>query len=256
MKIRPSNIAAIGMLGLFLLVQPGIASAATIKVLCSNGIRAAMEELTPQFERLTKHKVEITFGVSALLERQIEAGESFDLAVLTPPLIELLVKRGKIAPDSGTVLARTGEGIAVRAGAPRPEIGTTEALKRTLLNSKSITFAKEGASGLYFADLVQRLGLADALKSKFKITANGAEAGALVARGEAELGVLPVSEILAVPGVEVLGTFPAEIQDYVVMEAGVASGSAQNAAAKQFIQFLTAPAAAPVLKKKGMEAGR
>jgi molybdate transport system substrate-binding protein len=168
-------------------------------------------------------------------------------------LIDDLIKQGKIAGDTRTTLARSGMALAIRAGAPRPDIRTTDALKRTLLASKSIAYAREGASGVFFAELVQKLDLAEALKPKIKLTTTGAEVGEAVARGEAALGVLPVSEILPVAGAEVLGTFPADVQGYVVMVAGVSPSAAQTAAAKELITFLTAPAALPVIKKKGME---
>jgi molybdate transport system substrate-binding protein len=221
----------------------------------SNGIKAVMQELVPRFEQATRHKVTVRFGLSAALKRQIEAGEPFDIAILTPPLIDDLIKQGKIAGDTRATLARSGMALAIRAGAAKPDIRTTDALKRTLLASKSISYAREGAGGVFFAELVQKLDLADALKSKIKLTTTGEEVGASVARGEAELGVLPASEILTLPGVEVLGPFPGEVRGYVVMVAGVSPGAAQSAAAKELINFVMAPAALPVIKKRGMERG-
>lgn len=253
MSIRRTGLAAFGLLILITLTQSSVASAAEIRVLCSSGIQAVMEELVPQFEQATKHKVVVTYGLSAALKQRVEAGEPFDIAVLTPPLIDDLISRGKIAGDTRTVLARSGMALAIRVGAPKPDIRTTDALKRTLLESQSIAYAKEGASGVFFTELVQRLGLADGLKSKVKLTTTGQEVGASVARGDAQLGVLPVSEILPVRGVEVLGTFPADVQGYVVMVAGVSSGTTQGAAARELITFLVAPAALPVMKKRGME---
>lgn len=228
MKIKPTALVLAGLVTLIVLEHPSVASAAEIKVLCSNGIRAVMEELVPQFEQATKHKVMVSYGVAAVLKRQIEAGEPFDIAILTPPLIDDLIK---------------------------PDIRTTDALKRTLLASKSITYAREGASSVFFTELVQKLDLVDALKPKIKLTTTGADVGASVARGEAEFGVLPVSEILPVHGVEVLGTFPANVQGYLVMTAGVSSNAGQSSAAKEVIKFLMAPAALPVIKKRGMERG-
>ena len=253
MSSKRARLAAVGFVILAMLAQPGVARAAEIKVLCSNGIKAVMEELIPQFERATKHKVLITYGLSAALKRQIEAGEPFDMAVLTPALVDDLIKQGRIAGDTRTVLARAGMAIMIRAGASRPDIRTTDALKRTLLASKSIAFAREGAGGVFFADLQQRLGIAEALTSKLKPTTTGVEVGAAVARGDAELGVLPLSEVLTFHGVELLGTFPAEVQGYAVMVAGASAGSRQSAVAKELMKFVTAPAALPVIKKKGME---
>jgi molybdate transport system substrate-binding protein len=253
MNITPKVLVLAGLVTLTALARPGVAEAAEIKVLCSNGIKTVMEELVPQFEQATKHKVTVSFGVSAVLKRQIEAGEPFDVAVLTPPLIDDLVKQGKIAGSSRTTLARSGIALAIRTGATKPDIRTVDALKRTLLASTSITYAREGAGSVFFAELVRKLDLADALKSKIKPANTGVDVGASVARGEADLGVLPVSEILPLRGVEVLGTFPAEVRGYLVMVAGMSPGTSQSAASKELVKFLTAPAALPVLKKRGME---
>jgi molybdate transport system substrate-binding protein len=255
MKINRILSVVVG-LGLWVvLAQAGRADAAEIKVLCSNGLKAVMEELVPQFEQRTKHKVVVTFGLSAALKRQIEAGEAFDVAVLTPPLVDDLIKQGTIAAETRTVIARSGLGIAIRAGGRKPDISTAEAFKRTLLDAKSITYAREGASGAYFAGLMERLGIAQDLKSKIRPAATAEQVGTAVTRGEVELGVLPVSEILPIPGAELLATFPAEVQGYIVMTAGVGASARQGNAARDLIKFLTAPAVLPVLKAKGMEPG-
>jgi molybdate transport system substrate-binding protein len=253
MGIKRRRLVAVGLVILAMLAQSGVARAAEIRVLCSNGIKAVMEELIPQFEQATKHKVLITFGLSAALKRQIEAGEAFDMAVLTPALVDDLITQGKIEGGTRTELARAGMAIMIRAGASRPDIRTTDALTRALLASKSIAYAREGAGGVFFADLAQRLGIADTLKSKIRPTTTGVEVGAAVARGDAELGVLPLSEVLTFQGVEALGTFPAEVQGYAVMVAGASAGTRQRAAAKELMDFVTAPAALSVIKKKGME---
>jgi molybdate transport system substrate-binding protein len=255
MNIKPATLVLAAFVAPTVLAPPSVASAAEIKVLCSNGIKAVMEELIPQFEQATKHTIIIRYGLSAVLKRQIEAGEPFDLAVVTPPLIDDLIKQGKIAGDTRATLARSGMALAIRSSTAKPDIRTTDALKRTLLASTSISYAREGASGVFFTELIQRLDLVEALKSKIKLTTTGEEVGASVARGETEFGVLPVSEILPVLGVEVLGTFPTDVQGYVVMVAGVSPNAAQSAAAKELIRFLTAPAALPVIKKRGMERG-
>lgn len=245
---------AVALVTVLVFAQSNV-SAAQIRILCSNGIRAVMEELVPQFEQATKHQVAITYGLAAALKRQIDAGERFDVAVLTPPLIDELIKTGRIAGDSRAIIARSGMGLAIRAGAPKPDIRTTDALTRTLTESKSIAYAREGAAGVFFTGLIERLGLAARLKPMLEPTTTGQEVGAAVARGDAELGVLPVSEILPVREIELLGTFPADIQGYAVMVAGVGAGAAQNAAARELIRFLMAPSALPVIKKKGMERG-
>jgi molybdate transport system substrate-binding protein len=241
-----------GMMALAALAESQRVSAAGISVLCSNGIKAVMEELVPQFERASGHSVSIRYGVSTLLKREIDAGQSFDVAVLTPQLIDDLVRQGTITADTRTPLARSGMGLAIRPGSAKPDISTTEALKRTLLSS-SIAYAREGAGGLFFTELAKRLEIADALQSKTRLTTTGEEVGESVARGDAAVGVLPLSEILSLRGVEVLGPFPPDVQGYMVMVAGVSSRAAERTAARALITFLTAPAAMPVMRKRGME---
>jgi molybdate transport system substrate-binding protein len=253
MKMNRSFITAIGIASLILLTQAGAARAAEIKVLCSNGFQAVMQELVPQFERATKHKVVVSYGLAARLKQQIEGGDVFDLAILTPAAIDDLIKAGKVAADSRTTLARSGLAIAIRPGARKPDIATAEAFKRALLDAKSIAYAKEGASGVAFAALIQRLGIAGDLKDKSRLTASGEEVSQAVIRGDAEFGVLPLSEILPVRGVELLGTFPKDVQSYIVMVAGAGASATQSRAASDLIAFLTAPAALPVIKAKGME---
>jgi len=230
-------------------------SAAEIKVLASNGVREALLELTPAFERETGNKLVITFGLAAALKRQIEAGEAFDLAILTSAGIEDLAKQGKVDATSRAAIARSGVGIGIKKGAPRPDIGTPDAFKRTLLSAKSITWAKEGQSGIYFAGLLERIGIAEQIKPKAVVAPSGAVVGKLVAAGEVELGVILVNELMAAPGVEVLGPLPAELRNYTVFHAGVGVGSKDSSAAKALIKFLTTPAAGAVFKKKGQEAG-
>ena len=251
----PMRWALAGLVTLTMIAPTSIAMAGEVRVLCSNGMKAAMVDLVPRFERATKHTVAIDYGVSADLKRQIENGAPFDLAILTPALIDELIAQGRIAPDTRVTLARSSMALAIRAGTPKPDIRTTDALTRVLRSSTSISYAREGASSVFFAQLVQRLNLAEALTSTTRLTATGAEAAASVARGEAQLAVLPVSEILPVAGVEVLGTFPEDVRGYLVMVAGTSAGAVQNAAARELITFLTAPAARPVLEKKGMEPG-
>lgn len=242
-------------LGLALIVfHAGAVEAAEIKVLCSTALRTVMQELVPQFERATGHHVVVEYGVSAALQRRVEAGEPFDAIFLTVRQLDALVQGGKIAPGTRTPIARSGMGIAIHAGTAKPDITTIDALTRTLLAAKSIAFAKEGASGIYFTALAKQLGIAE--KLKVKSTDTGDEVGEAVASGSAELGILPVSEILPVKGVELLGEFPKDVQDYAVSVGGVGVAAKQPASANELIKFLTAPSAAPVIKKKGMEPTR
>jgi molybdate transport system substrate-binding protein len=229
--------------------------AADIKVLCSNGFQAVMVEVGPQYEKATGHKLVVSYGLAAVLGAQIEGGETFDLAILAPPQIDGLIKQRKIAADSRTVLAKSGMGVMVRAGAPKPDVSTVEAFKRTLLGAKSIAFPPQGQSGIYLVGLIERLGLTEALKDKLKRIANGPLTGETVAKGEAEIGITPIGELLAVKGVSLVGPLPAEVQNYIVQTAGVSAAPAQGAAARDFLKFLAAPENVPVIVEKGMEPG-
>ena len=200
---------------------PSLAHTAQITVLCSNGLRAVLSEVAPQFEQASGNQLVISYSVSAELKKRIEAGEPFDVAILTPPLIDQLIAQGTLAANTRTIVARSGIGIAVRRGARKPDLRTVEALKAALISSRSIAFAKEGASGLFFAALVNRLALSEQLTPKFKPTLTGEDVSRAVANGDAELGVQPLSEILSVPGVELAGSLPATVQDYAVMVAAV-----------------------------------
>ena len=247
------NLKSLAATAALLAVAP--AHAADIKVLASNGVKSALEELAPAFERDSGNKLVIAFGLAAALKRQIEAGEAFDVAILTSAGIEDLAKQGKIDGASRASIARSGVGIGIKKGGPRPDIGTSDALKRTLLAAKSITWAKEGQSGIYFAGLLEKIGIAEQMKPKVVPAASGVEVGKLVAGGQVELGVILVNELMAAPGVEVLGPLPAELQNYTVFHAGVGAGSKDSSAAKALIKFLTAPSAGAVFKAKGQEPG-
>jgi molybdate transport system substrate-binding protein len=254
--MRFNSLAAAAALAMAATIAaPGDGRTAEIKVLCSNGFQAVMAEVGPEYEKATGHKLVISYGLAAVLGRQIEAGESFDLAILAPPQIDGLIKQNKIAADSRRVLARSGMGVMVRAGAPKPDISTVDAFKRTLVGAKSIAFPPQGQSGIYLVGLIERLGLTAALKDKLKPIANGPLTGETVAKGEAEIGITPIGELLAVKGVSLVGPLPPEVQNYIVQTAGINPGAAQGAAARDFLKFLAAPENIPVIIEKGMEPG-
>jgi molybdate transport system substrate-binding protein len=243
-------------LGLVFVVIPGqarVAEADDIAVLCSNGLKAVVETLAPKFERETNHHVVVKYGLAALLKQRIEEGEAFDVAVVTPAVIDDLIAHGRISIDTRTTIARSGLALEIRAGAPKPDLSTVDAFKRALLGARAIAYAKEGASGVAFAAIIQRLGIADELKARSRLTTTGEEVSAAVIGGDVEFGVLPLSEILPVRGAEVGGQFPADVQSYVVMVGGVNATSRRAGVSREFIRYLTAPAALPVIKAKGME---
>ena len=229
--------------------------AAEIKLICSNGYHAVIDVLGPQYEKATGHKLVVTYGLAAALGKEIEGGAPFDVAILAPPQIDALVKQGKITAATRTVLARSGMGVMVRSGAAKPDVSTLDAFKNTLLAAKSIAFPPGGQSGIYLVGLIDRLGLTGALKDKLKPIASGPLTGETVAKGEAEIGITPIGELLAVEGVTLVGPLPQEVQNYIVQVAGISADSAHDAAARDFLAFLAAPEHRALIVEKGMEPG-
>ena len=232
----------------------GMANAAEIKVLGSPAVKEAYVELIPAFEKASEHKVAITWAGTVDINNRIQAGETTDLVVIAANSLDGMIKQGKIVAGSRVDLAKSGVGMAVRAGAPKPDIGSVDAFKRTLLAAKSIGYST-GPSGVYLAGLFQRLGIADEIKPKLKQIAPGLPVGELIARGEAEIGFQQVPELIHFPGVDLVGPLPAAIQEITVFSGGIHVGAKEVEGAKALVKFLTSPAAVPVLKKTGMEPG-
>ena len=237
---------------LLVLPHTTVAAADDLTVLCSNGLQAVLTDLTPKFESTTHNKLTVTYGLAASLGQRIKGGEPFDVAFLTPAVVDYLVAAGKIARDTRTIVARSGLALAIKTGSKKPDVGTSDAFTRALLNAKGIAYAKEGASGVLFAALIQRLGIAGDLQSKSRLTSSGEDVSQAVLKGDVEFGVLPLSEILPVKGEEPI-VFPADVQQYIVMVGGVNAASRNAGAARELIKYVTSPAALPVLKAKGME---
>jgi molybdate transport system substrate-binding protein len=236
------------------LLLPGVAGAVEIKVLSTQAPEEAYRELVPQFEKVSGHKVTTIFTGTLDVQKRIAAGETYDLIIMAGPAIDDFIKAGKIVAGSRIDIARSGVGVGVRAGAPKPDISTTEAFKKALLAAKSIGYST-GPSGVYVTKLFQRLGIADEIKGKLKQTPTGIFVGSLVASGEAEIGVQQVSEMSHFPGVDYVGPLPKDIQEITVFSSGTQVGSKQTDAANAWIKFLTAPAAAPAFKARGLEPG-
>jgi molybdate transport system substrate-binding protein len=237
------------------ILTAGAAEAAEVKVLASNAVKTALEELAPRFEKGNEHKLTFTFNAAAALKTEIEKGAQFDLAILTAPAVDDLIKQGKLVAATRADIARSGAGVAIKKGAPKPDISTTEAFKRTLLDAKSIGYVEQGATGIYLKGLFERLGIADQLKAKTKLLPPSNPAAHAVANGEAEIGMTQISEILPYAGAELVGPLPAAIQLYSVFPAAVGSAAREPDAAKALIKFLQTPAAAAVLKAKGLGPG-
>jgi molybdate transport system substrate-binding protein len=221
-------------------------------VLSGNGARAAVVELAARFERASGHKVTVEFAVNPETKAKIEAGQPFDVAILNPPVLDALIKQGRIVADTRAVIGRAGIGVGIREGAPRPDIATVDAFKRTLLSAKAVAYPGEGASGKYFASLVERLGIAAEMKPRMKPMP--AEYNVeVVATGEADLVVVVASRISGVRGVQLVGGIPQELQTWIGFTAGVGSAAKEPQAARSMLRFFTAPEAAAVLKAAGVE---
>jgi molybdate transport system substrate-binding protein len=233
-------------------LQTTAAAAEEIRVLSSVGIKAVVDELVPQFEKATKHKVTATFDLASTLKTKIEGGAPFDVAILTPPLIDDLIAKGLVTSASRTPIARVGLGLMIKSGAKKPDVSSIDAFRRTLLDAKSITYASAGASGVAFLAIVEKMGITPQIKVKAKPVASGEDVNTNITGGVADLAVLPVSEILPVKGAELGGLFPAEVQTYVVMAAGASAKTPGNGA-NEFVSFLMSPANDGVIKVKGME---
>jgi molybdate transport system substrate-binding protein len=253
MRMKPALIA--GKLFALAIFAAGAANAAEIKVFASNALKTALEELAPQFEKATEHKLTFNFNAAAMLKAEIEKGAAFDLAILGGPAADDLIKQGKLVAATRTEIARSVAGLAVKKGSPKPDISTTEAFKHALIDAKSICYVEQGATGIYLTGLLERLGIAEQLKAKTKLLPPSNPAAHAVANGEAEIGMTQISEILPYAGAELVGPLPAEIGLYSVYPAAVGAGAKEPDAAKALIKFLAAPAAIPVFRSKGLEPG-
>ena len=234
----------------------GTVQAAEIKLMSSGGMRVALIALTPAFERVTKHKIAATYGAPGTIRDRVLAGESMDVLVFPDAGLDALAKQGKIVSGSKVILARSGMGVAVRAGAPKPDISTPDALKRALLAAKSIVYtnpALGSPSGVHFAKVLERLGIAEEMEAKSRLHDGTSFNAELVARGEIELAIQQISEIVPVKGVELAGPLPGDLQLTAVFAIGIGAAAEEQVAAHEFIKFLTSPAAAAVIRATGME---
>jgi molybdate transport system substrate-binding protein len=243
---------------LTLLSHARLAEAAEITVLSAWGIMAVMEDLGPKFERASGHKLVLRFDGFTTVVKRVQGGESADVVVIPQQGIDSFVNSGKAAAGNVTVIARSGIGVVVRKGTPKPDISSSEALKRALLTAKSIAYPNPelgGPTGIHFDKMLDRLGIGNEMKPKtvFPKTPGGAEVGGLVARGEAEIGVHQVQELMPVAGIEMVGLLPADLQNTYVFSAAVMAGAKDIGASKALIDFLRTPEAAVVIKAKGME---
>ena len=224
----------------------------TLNLCSGNGMSASFRELMPQFERAHNCTVAMHFEPGQILQREIKAGKIFDLGVMGKTAMDQLAKDGDVIAESVRVLTRNGIGVGVLKGAPKPDLSSVESFKRALLNAKSVAYTSEGASGIYFAGLIEKLGIADAIKAKAKTQPGGLVAD-LVVKGSAEIAVQQIPEILAVAGADYAGPIPAEIQQISVNAGGVFVKSPQRVLAQALLDFLRSAEAAKVFRARGLE---
>ncbi|HTE96863.1 MAG TPA: substrate-binding domain-containing protein [Bradyrhizobium sp.] len=230
-----------------------MASAAEIKVLSSPPLRTVIEELAPRFERATNYKLVIKTGAVKDLKQQIDAGTAFDVAILTPSLINALVEDGKIAAAGLASIARSGLGVVVRAGGHCPDVDSVDAFKRALLGAKSVMYASGSAVMAHIEHTFARLGIADEIRAKSKMLAAGGYIAKAIAAGTAELGLTTIPVILETREAKFVGPFPPELQFYVDLSGGVSTGSRQPDCAQALIRHLMAAEATQVFHAKGLE---
>jgi len=230
------------------------AHAAEIKVIASAAVREACLDLVRSFEKSSGHKVTTIWAGTESITKRISGGEVVDIVIIAAPNIDKLISEGKLVAGSRVDIAKSGVGLAVRAGLPKPDISSSEAVKKAVLAAKSVAYSS-GPSGFYVADLFKKMGIADQIKEKVKQTPSGVQVGEVVARGEADLGFQQVSELLHVKGINYLGPLPADIQHITVFSAGLHTAAPAPDAAKALVKFLTAPEAGPIIRKTGMEPG-
>jgi molybdate transport system substrate-binding protein len=244
-------------LALFLSSQTAVADAAALNVYSTVAMRGALEELVPQFQKESGQTLTLKWGTAAMLTKRIEGGEPADVAILTRANIDTLGKNGNILAGTDVTLAQSSIAVAIKLGAHKPDISSPEALKETLQKAKSIAYsdpAAGGASGVYFAAVLERLGIAEEIKTKIKYPPTGGNAATLVATGEAELAVQQKPEIMNVAGVDVVGPLPGDLNKVTIFAAAVTASSKNADAGRAFLKFLQSPEAAKVFKASGFDA--
>src|SRR5215471_3319714 len=250
------TLSRLAATAVFLIAQADVVTAAEVKVFSTIGVQAALEELAPKFEQATGNKLNITWATAAILVKRVQAGETADLMVLTKQSLDALTKDNKASAGSDAAFANSGMAVVVKKGAPKPDISTPDAFKQALLNAKSIAWsdpAAGGASGVHFAKVIDRLGIADQVKAKTKHPPPSGNTANLVVAGEAELAVQQEPEVMSVAGVDMVGPLPGDLNNFTVYAAGIGAGSQQSDAGNALIRFLHTPEAQAVFKAKGLK---
>jgi len=224
----------------------------TLMILSGGAMRGFLVEAAPLFERAHGRKTQIRFGLTSTLVEEIENGAAFDIALLPRPDIDSLAQRGKLAAESAIDVARSAIGVAVRAGAPKPDLDTVAGFTSTLRQARSISYS-DGPSGLYIAGMIERLGLSEAMRPKTRLTTG--PVAELVARGDAEIGLQQIVAILPVKGAELAGPLPAELQNIIVYTAAASAAAGASQSTLDFLAFLDSAEAGRIVRNKGMEPG-
>lgn len=223
-----------------------------IALFTSNSMRGVLNELLPQYERATGNKVRVSYDPAQIMRQRIDAGETADVGILGRAMLDELAAQGKIVAESRRTLARCGVGVGVLAGKPKPDVSTLDAFKRALLDAKSIAFTVSGASGIHFSGIIEKLGIAEAIHAK-AVRQPGGLVGELLVAGKADLAIQQIPELMAVPGVEVVGPLPQEIQATSVSGVGIFTSSQQSEAAQTLLDLIASPESARVFRAKGHE---
>lgn len=253
MQASPLRIATL-LLAFFLHI--GTARAADINVLSVLGMRSVLEEIKPAFEHSTGHRIALSLTTSGDLLKRVDAGETADVVIMPERAMARLVKAGKAAPHDVVIIAHSNMGLAVRKGAAVPDISSPEALKRVLLSARSITYPNPehgAASGIHFATVLERMGIAHEVKAKTVFLPKPGPVGILVAKGDAEVAIHQLQELMPVPGIEIVGPLPRELQDTLIFTAAVMAAAGNVTASRALVDFLRGPEVARVFRQKGME---
>ena len=246
--------ALVALLGAGTLAFAAAPRAQEISVLATAAYKGVIVELLPRFEQANQYKVVTRFSSSPDILKRTQAGENVDVVILASDSLQTLIQSGKLVQGSRVDLAKSGIGVAVRTGAPRPDISSSDAVRRAVLASRSVGYSG-GASGTYIVGLFQRLGISEEVKSKSRQTLPGVAVGELIARGEVDLGFHQISELLPVAGIDIVGPLPPELQHVTVFSSGIHVAARDPAAARALIQFLASPGGLTVIRKNGMEPG-
>jgi molybdate transport system substrate-binding protein len=223
-----------------------------VEVVSTLGVMGVLRELSPGYEKATGARTAAAFAPTTALTERIRAGEAADVAILTAAAIDELARDGVLAPGGRVDLARSVVGVAVRAGAPKPDIGSPEAFVRALLDARSVAYSRAGASGIFFADLIRRLGIADQVDANATVIPSGLT-GELAAKGEVEIAVQQVSELMEVPGIDIVGPLPAELGGATVFSGAPFAASSRQEAGAALLKFLSSPDTAPIYQRRGLE---